>query len=51
MQRENASTVMYLSKTKTKNEGLKEGVLPTIFAEQERAEIDEESPKGVVEEK
>lgn len=48
MQRENASTVRNLSKKKTKKEGLKESVLLTLFAEQERAEIDEESPKGVV---
>ena len=50
MDRENALAVRNLSKKETKKEGLKEGVLPTLFEEQERGEIDEESPKGVVEE-
>lgn len=47
----NAKTQVQLGicpKKKTKKEGLKESVLLTLFAEQERAEIDEESPKGVV---
>lgn len=48
--RENALAVRNLSKKETKKEGLREGVLPTLFEEQERGEIDEESPKGVVEE-
>ena len=48
--RENALAVRNLSKKETKKEVLKEGVLPTLFEEPERGEIDEESPKGVVEE-
>ena len=48
--RENALAVRNLSKKETKNEGLKQGVLPTLFEEPERGEIDEESPKGLFEE-
>ena len=48
--RENALAVRNLSKKETKKEVLKEGVLPTLFEEPERGEIDEESPKGVGEE-
>ena len=48
--RENALEVRNLSKKETKNEGLKQGVLPTLFEEPERGEIDEESPKGLFEE-
>ena len=46
---ENALAVRNLSKKEMK-EVLKEGVLPTLFEEPERGEIDEESPKGVAEE-
>ena len=48
--RENALAVRNLFKKETKKEVLTEGVLPTLFEEPERGEIDEESPKGVVEE-
>ena len=47
--RENALAVRNLSQKETKKEVLKDGVLPTLF-EPERGEIDEESPKGLVEE-
>ena len=48
--RENALAFSNLSKRETKKEVLKEGVLPTLFGEPEQGEIDEDSPKGVVEE-
>ena len=48
--RENALALRNLSKKETKKEGLRKGDLPTLFEEPERGEIDEESPKGVVEE-
>ena len=46
----NTLAVKNLSKKETKKEVLKEGVLPTPFGEPERGEIDENSPKEVVEE-
>ena len=48
--RENALAVRNLSKQETKKEVLKDGVLPTLFEEPQRGDIDEESRKGVVEE-
>ena len=48
--RENTLAFSNLSKRETKKEVLKEGVLPTLFGEPEQGEIDEDSPKGVVEE-
>ena len=48
--RENALAVRNLSKKETKKEVLKEGVLQTLFGQPEQGQIDEDSPKGVVEE-
>ena len=50
VERKNALAVRNLSKKETKKEVLKEDVLPTLFEEPQRGEIDEDSLKGVAEE-